>query len=343
VEGTERVNSKPGVYIEAMQARIEDHLKASLSNLEAESTDLLVQMISHHLGWVKPEASRGKRLRPLLSLLSCDAAGGHWQSALPAASAIEWIHNFSLIHDDIEDRSETRRGRETLWNRWGIAQATNTGDALFALAHLLTYELEGQGHDSATILAIQKQLDKACLHLTIGQHLDLKFEETDGVTEVDYLEMIEGKTAALIAASCEIGALAAHSEPSIVALFQQFGHDLGMSFQIYDDLLGIWGTPDVTGKPSGDDLRVRKKTLPIIFAINHSDDFRGLWVSHEIDDNRISRMITSLNRCGAREYAEEATQRWTESALEALSLSEPTEPAASELAHLAQKLLSREY
>ena len=337
------MSTGPGAYIETMQARIEAHLKTSLSNLEAKSTALLVQMVSHHLGWIKPEASRGKRLRPLLTLLCCDAAGGNWQSALPAAGAIEWIHNFSLLHDDIEDRSETRRGRETVWKRWGIAQATNTGDALFALAHLLTYELEGQGHDSATILSIQKQLDKACLHLTIGQHLDLKFEGTDGVTEDEYLEMIEGKTAALIAASCEIGALAAHSEPSNVALFQQFGHDLGMSFQIYDDLLGIWGTPDVTGKPSGDDLRVRKKTLPIIFALNHSRDFRELWDSDDIDDNRITRMVISLNRSGAREYAEGASQRWTDSALEALTSSEPTEPAASELAHLTQKLLSREY
>ena len=337
------MNSKPGAYIETMQTTIEAQLKTSLSGLEVKSTALLIEMVSHHLGWIKPEASRGKRLRPLLSLLCCDAAGGHWQSALPAAGAIEWIHNFSLIHDDIEDKSETRRGRETVWKRWGIAQATNTGDALFALAHLLTHELEGQGHDSATILSIQKQLDKACLHLTIGQHLDLKFEETDGVTEDDYLEMIEGKTAALIAASCAIGALAAHNEPSKVALYQQFGHDLGMSFQIYDDLLGIWGTPDVTGKPSGDDLRVRKKTLPIIFALNHSKDFRELWDSDDIDDNRVTRMVISLNRSGAREYAEEATQRWTDSALEALTSSEPTEPAASELAHLTQKLLSREY
>ncbi|MCK5052816.1 MAG: polyprenyl synthetase family protein [Anaerolineales bacterium] len=336
------MNSKPSTYIETMQDKIEVQLKASLSTLEGIGASLLIRMVRHHLGWIKPEASRGKRLRPLLALLCCDAAGGHWQSALPAAGAIEWIHNFSLIHDDIEDRSETRRGRETVWKRWGIAQATNTGDALFALAHILTYELEAHGHDSATILSIQKQLDKACLHLTIGQHLDLKFEETDNVTEDEYLEMIEGKTAALIAASCEIGALTAHDELSKIALYRKFGRDLGMSFQIHDDLLGIWGTPDVTGKPSGDDLRVRKKTLPIIFALNHSDDFQELWNSDEIDDNWVSRMITALNRAKAREYAEEATRRWTDSALEALTLCEPTEHAASELATLTQKLLSRE-
>ena len=336
------MNTMPSAYSQKMQIEIDGQLKTSLASVEDKSTTLLVQMVRHHIGWIEPEASRGKRLRPMLSLLCCDAAGGHWQSALPAAGAIEWIHNFSLIHDDIEDRSETRRGRETIWKRWGIAQATNTGDALFALAHILSHELEAQGHDLATILSIQKQLDRACLHLTIGQHLDLKFEEIDRVTEDEYLEMIEGKTAALIAASCEIGALAAHSEPSKVALFQKFGHDLGMSFQIYDDLLGIWGKPEVTGKPSGDDLRVRKKTLPIIFAINHSDDFQALWDSDEIGDNLISRMITTLNRAGAREYAEEATQRWTDTALEALSFCEPTEPAASELAHLTQKLLSRE-
>jgi len=336
------MNSKPSMYIETMQDKIEVHLKASLSTLEDINAALLIQMVRHHLGWIKPEASRGKRLRPLLALLCCDAAGGNWQSALPAAGAIEWIHNFSLIHDDIEDRSETRRGRETVWKRWGIAQATNTGDALFALAHISTYDLEAHGHDSATILSIQKQLDKACLHLTIGQHLDLKFEETDGVTEDEYLEMIEGKTAALIAASCEIGALAAHDELSKIAHYRKFGHDLGMSFQIYDDLLGIWGTPDVTGKPSGDDLRVRKKTLPIIFAINHSDEFQELWKSDEIDDNQVTRMITALNRAKAREYAQEATRRWTDSALEALALCEPTEPASSELATLTQKLLNRE-
>ena len=141
------MNSEPGVYIEAMQTKIEAQLKTSLSYLESKSTAILVQMVCHHLGWINPEASRGKRLRPLLTLLCCDAAGGSWQSALPAAAAIEWIHSFSLIHDDIEDRSETRRGRETVWKRWGIAQATNTGDALFALAHLLTYELQEQGYE----------------------------------------------------------------------------------------------------------------------------------------------------------------------------------------------------
>jgi len=230
-----------------------------------------------------------------------------------------------------------------MWKRWGIAQATNTGDSLFALAHLLTHELEDLGHDPTTILSIQKVLDQACLRLTIGQHLDLKFEESDAVTEDEYLEIIEGKTAALLAASCEIGALAANVNPSKTALYQKFGHDLGMSFQIYDDLLGTWGMPEVTGKPSGDDLRVRKKTLPVIFALNHSQEFKEVWDSDGSDDMQVSRMINFLNQAGAREYAEEATQRWTHSAREALSLSEPTEPAASALAHLTKQLLKREH
>ena len=290
------MNARPNIYIEKMQAMIDGQLQTSLSTLEGSSTTLLVEMVRHHLGWDNPDASRGKRLRPLLSLLCCDAAGGNWQSALPAACAVEWIHNFSLIHDDIEDRSETRRGRETVWKRWGIAQATNTGDALFALAHVLTLELSTHDHDPTTILSVQRRLDQACLHLTIGQHLDLKYEEMESVTEAEYLEMIEGKTAALIAASCEIGALAAHCEPSKATLFHKFGHDLGMSFQIYDDLLGIWGKPEVTGKPSGDNLRTRKKTLPIIFALNHADDFQELWDSADFDGTQLTKMIASLNR-----------------------------------------------
>ena len=329
--------------IEKMLAAIDGQLKESLAIVESDSTELLVQMVHHHLGWITSGASRGKRLRPLLLLLCCDAAGGDWSSALPAAGAVEWIHNFSLIHDDIEDRSETRRGRETMWKRWGIAQATNTGDALYALARLLTHKLKDLGHNPATILSIQKALDTACVRLTVGQHLDLKFERADAVTEDEYVEMIEGKTAALLSASCQIGALAANIDPAKAALYQKFGHDLGMSFQIYDDLLGIWGMPEVTGKPSGDDLRVRKKTLPIIFGLNHSQEFREAWDSNAIDDIQVSRMITCLNQAGAREYAQAATRHWTHSAREALALSEPTEPAASELASISEQLLNREH
>jgi geranylgeranyl diphosphate synthase type I len=303
----------------------------------------MTEMVAHHFGWSEADAQgRGKRIRPLLALLCCGAAGGAWQDALPVASAIELVHNFSLAHDDIQDQSPERRGRPTLWARWGTAQAINTGDALLALARLSTFRLRGIGHTEATVLDVQRALDEACLHLTKGQHLDLAFESHERVTVDEYLEMIEGKTAALVAASTACGALLARAAPRLLEAYRDFGRNLGLAFQILDDVLGIWGAPGITGKPAGDDLKSRKKTLPVLFGLEHSGPFRDLWSATDVSEGKLGEMARLLEDCGALEHARTAAGKHTDRALDSLERAHPQGEAAEELRALALRLLQRD-
>ncbi len=158
-------------------------------------------MLGYHLGWTNSPASAGaasptgKRVRPLLCLLCAAAAGGDWRQALPVGAALELIHNFSLIHDDIQDNSPLRRGRPTIWKLWGQAQAINAGDAMFTLAHLAPQRLLAQGVAPEVVLATLAELNFTCLELTQGQHLDMNFEQRTAVTAAEYLAMIEKKPA----------------------------------------------------------------------------------------------------------------------------------------------------
>ena len=151
----------------------------------------LYQMMQYHLGWLdvdlRPmDALKGKRLRPLLCVLACEAVGGDWHRALAAASAIELIHNFSLVHDDIEDNSLTRRHRPTVWSLWGIAQGINTGDTLWVISRLATLRLVEEGYDPGIVLSIVRLFDETCLALCTGQYLDIRFESADSVTMAEY-------------------------------------------------------------------------------------------------------------------------------------------------------------
>ena len=181
--------------------------------------DGLYGMLRYHLGW-QDEAGlagsqrRGKRIRPLLCLLSCEAVGGAWQGALPAATAVELIHNFTLIHDDIEDDSPTRHGRRTLWTVWGLAQGINAGDCLWALARGSMYGLQALGHLPEVVLESARLLDRACLRLCEGQYLDISSEGDTGLVQDAYMSLIRGKTAALVSAALTIGCVLGGSDSS---------------------------------------------------------------------------------------------------------------------------------
>lgn len=337
-----RRSGEPATAVDEMLEAIEVELRRSVDLLDRDLGGEMVEMISYHLGWREPTAGRGKRLRPLLTLLTCQAAGGEWQRCLPVASAVELIHNFTLIHDDIEDQSDTRRGRITVWKRWGVAQAINTGDAVLILAHLACDRLRQTGLTATTVLDVQRALDEACLRLTVGQYQDLAFEALTDVDESAYLEMVEGKTAALIAACTQSGALVAAADGEAVDRYHAFGHHLGLSFQIQDDILGIWGAPEVTGKPAGDDLRSRKKSLPILFGMHTSDEFSALWNESHAGDPDIGAMTRALEQAGALEYARTAAEDHMQTALAALDAARPSQPAFEELRRLSINLLGRE-
>jgi geranylgeranyl diphosphate synthase type I len=298
-------------------------------------------MLLYHLGWADEHfapahISSGKRIRPVLCLLACESAQGDVTHAIPAAAAIELLHNFSLIHDDIEDHSPTRRGRPSVWMLWDIPQATNSGDGLFTLAHLAIDRLSERGVPLERVFAARMIFDQACLSLTHGQYLDLAFESRASVSVDEYMTMISGKTAALIGATAAIGATLAGSDA--VPHYQTFGRELGLAFQIQDDVLGIWGNEALTGKSAESDVATRKKSLPAVYALERSEKLRALYVAPEMD---VPAAIAEMDAVGARAFAEQVAREHHERALEALRASDASGDAGQALFELAESLLGR--
>jgi len=340
---------------------IETALRAALESPH-HSLQQFYGMMQYHLGWLDRDfteckvARRGKRIRSLLTLLACQGAGGKASQALPAAVAVELIHNFSLVHDDIEDRSSFRRHRETVWRIWGDAHSINVGDGLFAMARLHVGTLLDRGVAPVRVLGAIRALDEACLALTEGQFLDLQFERTERISLDDYLWMIRGKTAALLAAACQIGACVATDDPAMIKAMREFGFNVGMAFQIEDDIMGIWGDSATTGKDTGDDIIQKKKTLPIVFALDPVlvvgageppqnafaliDEVYGLEVVSLEDAKRVA---DALKATGAREYCEDLSRQYTLEALKALSHPNLSSGPAEDMRLVAQALLGRAF
>ena len=328
-------------YFTTFLPAIETEMRRAVAPSNDPTMTTFYGMLHYHLGWVdadfKPaHFDAGKRIRPVLTLLCCEASGGEWHTALPAAAAVELLHNFSLIHDDIEDGDPVRRGRPTLWKLWGVPQAINAGDALYTMAHTTLNRLTEYNVPAERILAARQRFDRACVALTQGQHLDLGFESRSSVTEAEYLRMINGKTAALIEAACGLGALV--NGRDLARHYEDFGRELGLAFQIQDDLLGIWGDPEITGKPAGNDLRNHKKSLPVAYGLDRSEDLRRLYAQSEVD---VSAAMAELDRIGAREYAERLAAQHHRQALSALEATRQDNAATATLTELADQLLRR--
>lgn len=326
---------------------IEADLRTVLTPPE-DAPELFYRMLHYHMGWVDASGQlangdQGKRIRPVLALLSCESVCGSMQPARPAAAAIELVHNFSLLHDDIQDRSPTRRSRPTVWAIWGEAHAINAGDALFALARLAIPRLAGPQADPAVMLRTLEIFDEICLDLTRGQYLDLSFEPRDQVSTDEYLHMIGGKTAAMLAAAPHLGALAAGASPDRQAHYRAFGHNLGMAFQALDDVLDIWGDPALTGKEAAVDIYQRKKSLPVLYGLERSPALRDLYAQPgPFDQAAVSQAIALLDEAEARQYAEHLALLYSERTISHLEAAEPQGEAGQALFELVDYLLARD-
>lgn len=341
------IGSALAPYLAPLDAALREAVQTS-SPAVAE----LYGMLHYHLGWVDrslaPIAGRtGKRLRPAFCLLACDAAGGDWRQALPAAVSLELTHNFSLIHDDIEDGDRERHGRATLWTVWGQAQAINAGDALFVLARQALGRLADCGVPTDVTLRVLQSYDAACLAITEGQFLDMQFEERLDVTEAEYLRMVGGKTAALLAASTQMGALVAEAEAALVERLARFGRLVGLAFQMTDDILGIWGDAGRTGKPAANDIRRRKKSLPVAFALESArgaaaERLRAIFATPQVSEDDVAAVLTILDDLGARDHTERLADEYLQQALAELAPVSGTH-AGTILAALTRSLAQREH
>ena len=334
-------------YLVALEGELRSIVRSS-----RPAVDPLCGMMRYHLGWTdanfRPTAREtGKRLRPLLCLLVCEVCGAPWQRALPAAAAVELLHNFSLIHDDVEDESLERRGRRTVWANWGIAQAINTGDAMYSMSFLALQRLLSSGDSGDTVCQAYALLARTALVLCEGQYLDLDFENRLQVDLTQYTEMIERKTGALIACATETGALLGGADEQMRECFRVYGLELGLAFQVVDDILGIWGDPQITGKPAGDDLLRRKKTLPVVWALKQENGHpKGLGDiladPAPLDGAALGRALEILHSLGARGYARATAEEHRQRALSALADTHIEHPAMGLLRYLATVATDRE-
>lgn len=330
-----------------------------LPRIEAEMLDVIPDneealrthygMMRYHLGFADANLTdertpSGKRLRPIFCLLAASEVGGNPERALPAAAGIELLHNFSLLHDDIEDGDETRRHRPTAWKLWGIPQAINAGDGMYALAYAAMQRLFEGGLQPETTLAALRLFTQACIELTEGQHLDIAFETRDDVSIDEYLRMIRGKTAALLGASLGIGAICGGAETAQVEAFWRFGINLGLSFQIEDDILGIWGDESQTGKPAGNDILKRKKSLPILAGLaseGAAEPLRTLFASNDLNENAVPAARQLLEKAGARSFAEAQAALYHKRSQEALQEAMGERTSESAIHALAESLVGR--
>jgi len=285
----------------------------------------------------------GKALRPALTLLSARAAGAPPERAVPAAVAVELVHNFSLLHDDIMDGDTERRHRPTAWTVFGVGQAILAGDALQSLANDLL--LEGPAPQAVWAA---RCLAAAVQRLISGQGADLAFERRDHVTVDECLDMAADKTAALMACACSIGAVYVGAPASTAMSLTAFGAYIGLAFQLTDDLLGIWGAPEVTGKPVRSDLRSRKKSLPVVAALaSESDAGRELATllaaPEPLSEDELRHAAELVVEAGGKKWVEAEADNALSSALGCLDEADLPEDVRAEFAAIAEFVTARQW
>lgn len=321
---------------------VEPGLRAAVDRLPAT----LCRIAGYHFGWWDRDgqpvtANPGKAIRPTLALLVAEAVGGSSGSALPAAVAVELVHNFSLLHDDVMDTDRTRRHRPAAWTVFGAAQAILAGDAMLALAGNVLADAPHPWRATAVCW-----LNESVVELCDGQSMDLALESLLRVDLASSVQMVQRKTASLLGVSCALGALAGGAAKSDqITLMRRFGEHLGLAFQLVDDLLGIWGNPAATGKPVGRDLARRKKSLPVVAALasgtSAGAELLSLYSSAAPVD--VARAGLLIERSGGRDWAQRRADDELARAMACLDETDCPPHVRRDLVSLAQLVVRRDH
>ena len=322
---------------------IQPSLRSALDRLDPGVRHLC----GYHLGFWdeqgEPDRPRGKGVRGVLALLSAQAAGSPLEVGLPAAAAVELVHNFSLLHDDLMDGDRTRRHRPTVWAVFGSGQAILAGDALLGLADEVLAEAPSANRSWAI-----RCLAASTRRLIAGQLADLAFETRRDVTLSECLQMAADKTAALLSCAASIGAVLANTPADLTLRLAQFGEHLGVGYQLIDDVLGIWGSPEATGKPVLSDLRAKKKSLPVVAALTSStaagERLAALYLTDaQLTDAQLAEAADLVQQAGGRAWAENTADAELATALELIRSDEIPFDVAEELRRLAIRLSGRDH
>ncbi len=341
-DATDPSGSRVPAAIERAQGLVRPALEEAVARLSAG----LRLPIEYHLGWCDPTgaptgAHGGKYVRATLALLSAEAAGAPAAAGVPGAVAVELLHNFSLLHDDVIDHDVERRHRPTVWAVFGVGTAVIAGDALLALSHQTLLELPGRGPRAAA-----RALAFATAALIAGEAEDMASETRSDITPDECTAISLGKTGVLLACAASIGVPLTEGDPRLAETLGDFGLNVGLAYQAVDDVLGIWGDPQVTGKPAGSDLRDRKKTLPIVAAMcaggGASEELQDLLALEVLDEAQVARAASLVEACGGRDRAESEARRFLEAALEALSSADVPGPVDAELRAVARFVVDRD-
>ncbi|MEL6406301.1 MAG: polyprenyl synthetase family protein [Chloroflexota bacterium] len=320
-----------------------------------KKAEIFWQQIYEHFDYIYPDAlqepkpfNAGKRVRPLMMMLVARSLAGRYEQILPAGVALELIHNFTLIHDDIMDGDDTRRGRPTLWTRYGVAQAIDSGDGLFALGIISSLQAGLPDVSAERVLAASRYLIQACLDTVEGQALDISFEDRLDITPDEYLTMIRLKTGRFIETATHIGALLSTDDAAVVANYTEFGKYLGLAFQMQDDYLGIWGDPEVIGKSSTGDIENKKKSYPITYAFTHADEpqqkrLHAIYTKDELDTDDVSVVLGVLDELDVRAKTEAIVEQYYTNAMSALDALGLDNADYDNLRKLAQFIVQRSY
>ncbi len=323
----------------------------ALSELLLKQTEEVYEVVKYSLGILDQEGNiktkpSGKILRSILCTFTCDSTGSNWKNALQFAIALELIHNFSLIHDDIQDEDTQRRHQPTAWTLWGKQKALIGGTTTHCLANITSLTNSSQPSPNVAIqLQLSKVLSEKCLQMIQGQVLDLSFEHKTNVTIEEYLEMISGKTAALISCAMYMGAYISEQNHDKAMLFNNIGYLLGLAYQIRDDILGIWGNPKSTGKGVGSDVLRKKKSLPIIHASQLSSDkalIAEIYNNNIVDNSDLNKIMGIMEACKTQEYCQDLANSYCNKAIHKIDVAPLGRQAKKEMVQLAHYFVKRD-